>query len=144
MELALAQAEIAGQLGEVPVGAVVVCHGEVLGAGHNLRETTGDPTAHAEIVALRQAAEARGRWYLDDCILVVTLEPCPMCAGAAVNARLAGLVFGATDPKAGACETLYEIPLDRRLNHRVATVGGILAKRCGEILTDFFRQRRKR
>lgn len=142
MQLALAQARKAGLAGEVPVGAVVLCDGKVLGEGYNLRESTSDPTAHAEIVALRQAAGRRGRWYLDDCVLVVTLEPCPMCAGAAVNARLAGLVFGATDPKAGACGTLYNIPEDQRLNHRVPTRGGILADECAGLLTTFFRRRR--
>ena len=139
---ALAAAREAVALGEVPVGCVVVEGGEIIARGHNLRETTGDPTAHAEIVALKLAAEKKGRWYLDRCTLYVTLEPCPMCAGALVNARIARLVYGATDPKAGACDSLYEIPSDKRLNHTMPVASGVLAEECGVILTEFFKKLR--
>jgi tRNA(adenine34) deaminase len=143
MRAALAQATAAGRGDDVPVGAVVVdATGEVIGRGHNLREATGDPTAHAEVVALRDAAAARGQWRLDGCTLVVTLEPCTMCAGALVLARVDRLVYGAADPKAGAVGSLWDVVRDRRLNHRPEVVPGVLAADCADLLNDFFRARR--
>ena len=139
MLLALEQAVLALPQGDVPVGAVVVGPtGEVLGTGHNDRERTGDPTAHAEIVALRAAAAALGTWRLTGCTLVVTLEPCTMCGGAAVLARVDRIVYGAVDPKAGAAGSLFDVVRDRRLNHRPEVVAGVLAERCGELLRAFF------
>ena len=127
----------------MPVGAVVVdASGAIVGRGHNVREATGDPTGHAEVVALRAAAAARGEWRLDGCTLVVTLEPCTMCAGALVLARVARLVFGAYDPKAGAVGSLWDVVRDRRLNHRPEVVSGVLAAECADLLNDFFRSRR--
>jgi tRNA(adenine34) deaminase len=143
MRAAMDQARSAEALGEVPVGCVIVREGSIIAAAGNRRETRRDPTAHAEMIALQEAARRLGTWYLDDCVLFVTLEPCPMCAGAIVNARLAGLVYGAADPKAGACETFYSIPEDPRLNHTVTVVGGVLAAPCGALLTNFFRRLRK-
>jgi tRNA(adenine34) deaminase len=144
MALALEEAEAAAAEGEVPVGAVVVSlERGVIGRGHNQRERRHDPTAHAEMIVLTQAAQALRSWRLENCVLYVTLEPCPMCAGAAVQARLPYLVYGCTDPKAGACETLYRIPSDPRLNHRCQVVGGVLAGRCGALLTEFFAARRR-
>ncbi len=121
------------------MGALVVLDGEVIGRGGNRRERTGDPTAHAELVALRQAARRVGRWRLGGATMYVTLEPCAMCAGALVLARVARLVWGAADPKAGACGSLYNIVQDARLNHRLEVVGGVLAEECGEVLRAFFR-----
>ena len=144
MGLALDQARQALTTEDVPVGAVVVdCDGAVLGAAANAREADRDPTAHAEIRALQAAARARGSWRLDGCTLVVTLEPCAMCAGAVVLARLDLLVYGATDPKAGAAGSLWDIPRDPRLNHRVPTVAGVRGQECGDLLRDFFRARRR-
>lgn len=143
MHAALAEAALARAAGDVPVGAVVVGpDGEVLGRGRNAREATGDPTAHAEILALRAAAARLSRWRLDDCDLVVTLEPCAMCAGAIVLARIRRLVIGAWDPKAGACGSVHDLVRDRRLNHRVEVVAGVLAEECGEVLQAFFGERR--
>jgi tRNA(adenine34) deaminase len=144
MEQALAEAEIAAAEGEVPVGAVIVSfeHG-VIGRAHNQREQLVDPTAHAEMIALTQAAGALRSWRLENCALYVTLEPCPMCAGAVVQARLPLVVYGCTDPKAGACETLFRIVSDPRLNHRARVLGGVLADRCAAVLTDFFEARRR-
>jgi tRNA(adenine34) deaminase len=143
MNLALAEARLALRTGDVPVGAVVVGPGgDVVGRGRNAREATGDPTAHAEVLALRAAAAARGTWRLDECTLVVTLEPCAMCAGAVVLARIPRLVLGAWDPKAGACGSVHDLVRDRRLNHRVEVVGGVLADECGELLREFFSDRR--
>lgn len=143
MQAALAEARLALGTGDVPVGAVVVGpDGRVTGRGHNAREATGDPTAHAEIIALRQAAAAVGRWRLDECTLVVTLEPCAMCAGALVLARVRRLVLGAWDPKAGAAGSVHDLVRDRRLNHRVEVVGGVLADECGALLRDFFATQR--
>ena len=139
MELALLQAQHAARLGEVPVGAVVVHEGEVVGSGFNRRETSKDPTAHAELLAMRDAAETLQSWRLVDCTTYVTLEPCPMCAGTMVNARLDRVVFGARDPKAGAVRSLFTLLEDERLNHRVEVVEGVLAEECGEILSEFFR-----
>ncbi|GBD35176.1 tRNA-specific adenosine deaminase [bacterium HR36] len=144
MELALEEAELAWQENEVPVGAVIVSWDQgVIARAHNQREQLQDPTAHAEMLAITQAAAALGSWRLERCTLYVTLEPCPMCAGAIVQARLPLVVFGALDPKAGACRSLYRIPEDPRLNHRAVVVGGIMAQRCGELLRDFFRLRRQ-
>jgi len=143
MRLALAEAEAALVTGDVPVGAVVLDpDGTVVGRGRNLREADGDPTAHAEIVALRQAAKARGTWRLDGCTLVVTLEPCTMCAGALVLARVGRLVFGAYDAKAGAVSSLWDVVRDRRLNHRPEVVPGVLAAESTVLLDDFFAAQR--
>jgi len=144
MGLCLDLADEAARQGEVPVGAVVVVGGEVVGRGYNLRETTGDPTAHAEIVALREAARTVGYWRVLDSTLYVTLEPCAMCAGAMVNARVTRLVYGCADPKAGAVDSLFSIPTDVRLNHRLEVTGGVLAEACADRLREFFRQRRGR
>src|SRR5262249_23126544 len=143
MEMCLREAAVAEAEDEVPIGALVV-HPEmgVIGLAHNQREQLNDPTAHAELIAITQAGNALKSWRLDGCILYVTLEPCPMCAGAVVNARLPMVVYGATDPKAGACHTLFQIPTDPRLNHRAVVLGGVLADRCGAILTEFFRRKR--
>lgn len=142
MRSALREAAAAGAAGDVPVGAVVLDPaGEAIGRGHNAREATGDPTAHAEIIALRAAAHL-GEWRLAGCTLVVTLEPCTMCAGALVLARITRLVYGAADPKAGAVGSLWDVVRDRRLNHRPDVIGGVLAAECGQILSDFFTHRR--
>ncbi len=139
MRLALAEARRAETHGDVPVGAVVLGPGgELVAAAGNERELRGDPTAHAEVLALRRAAEALGTWRLSGCSLVVTLEPCTMCAGALVLARVETLVFGAYDPKAGAVASLFDVVRDPRLNHRVEVRGGILAPECGALLRDFF------
>jgi tRNA(adenine34) deaminase len=144
MERAIALARAAGAAGEVPIAAIVYRGDEILGEAANNRERSADPTGHAEIVAMRMAGEKIGAWRLTGCSLAVTLEPCAMCAGAIVNARVARLVYGARDPKAGACETLYAIPTDRRLNHRVEMHGGVRAAACVRLLREFFRARRKR
>ena len=144
MEIALGEARLAFDLGEVPVGAVVTLDGRILAKAHNLRQTRHDPTAHAERLALTLAGETLGTWRLDGCVLYVTLEPCPMCAGAIVLARIARVVYGASDPKAGACDSLYRIASDPRLNHRAEVNGGLLAEPCGEILSRFFRERRQK
>lgn len=144
MEMALAEAGLAAEAGEVPVGAVIVSFDEgVLARAHNQRELLQDPTAHAEMIALTQAAAALRSWRLERCALYVTLEPCPMCAGAIVQARVPLVVYGCTDPKAGACDTLYQIPTDPRLNHRARVVSGVLAERCAAVLSDFFAARRR-
>jgi len=143
MRIALAEADLADDDGDVPVGAVVLGpDGSVLGRGHNSRESQGDPTGHAEVVSLRAAAQALGRWRLDGCTLVVTLEPCTMCAGAAVLARLDRLVFGAYDPKAGAVGSLWDVVRDRRLNHRPEVVTGVLEEDCTRRLRRWFEGRR--
>ncbi|HEV7864207.1 MAG TPA: nucleoside deaminase [Acidimicrobiia bacterium] len=143
MQLALDEAAEAVAHGDVPVGAVVVGpDGAVLARRHNERERVGDPTAHAEILALRDAAAALGRWRLDGCSLVVTLEPCPMCAGAALAARITTVAFGAADPKAGACGSLYNLAADPRLNHEFTVVAGIAAEDAAGLLRDFFAARR--
>ena len=143
MRQALDQAEAALACDEVPVGAVIVQHHRVLAAAHNSRETLQDPTAHAEVIAITQAAAALGSWRLEECRLYVTLEPCPMCAGAIVQARIPFVCFGATDPKAGAVVSLFELLDDERLNHRAEYRGGLLAAECGQILADFFRRQRE-
>lgn len=138
MRAALREAEAARDHGDVPVGAVVVRDGRIIGRGHNQREQLGDPTAHAEMVALTAASAYVGRWRLDGCTMYVTLEPCAMCAAACVLARIDRIVFGATDPKAGACISLYQIPTDQRLNHTVAIGDPVLTEECSELLQDFF------
>ena len=140
MSLALAEAEGAFARGDVPVGAVLVRNGEIIGRGSNVKTT--DPTAHAEIQAIRAAAELIGSWNLSGCDLYVTLEPCAMCAGACVNARIRNIVFAAKDPKAGATGSLYDIPRDARLNHRCGVRGGVMETACAELLVKYFRLRR--
>jgi tRNA(adenine34) deaminase len=142
MAVAIAEAELAAAHDDVPIGAAVIRGDEVLARAHNRREIDQDPTAHAEILALREAAGQLGSWRLDECALYVTLEPCTMCAGAIVLARLPRLVFGADDPKAGAVGALYDVPRDPRLNHQVAVVRGVMAEPCGALLRAFFRDRR--
>ena len=143
MRLALEEAAAAPRHGDVPVGAVVLAGGEVIARRHNERELRGDPTAHAEVLALRDAAAARGAWRLDGATLVVTLEPCPMCAGAALAARVDRIVFGAADSKAGACGSLYNLAVDPRLNHEMHLVGGLLAEESARLLQGFFAARRR-
>jgi len=143
MVLALAEAAAAAALGDVPVGAVALVDGMVVAARHNEREQRGDPTAHAEILALADAAVVLGTWRLSEVTLVVTLEPCPMCAGALVAARAGRLVFGAADPKAGACGSLYNLCADPRLNHELPVTAGVRADESAALLTDFFDARRK-
>jgi tRNA(adenine34) deaminase len=144
MSLALAEARAAARAGDVPVGAVVLdAQGALLARGRNAREQQHDPTAHAEVVALRAAAEALGTWGLDGCTLVVTLEPCTMCAGAAVLARVTRVVYAVDDPKAGAVGSLWDVVRDRRLNHRPEVVRGVLADEAGEVLREFFAHRRE-
>jgi tRNA(adenine34) deaminase len=143
MAQALDLARGAAADGDVPVGAVVVSPtGQVVGEGCNLREVDGDPTAHAEVVALRAAARHTGEWRLEDCTLVVTLEPCPMCAGALLLARVSTLVLGAWDPKMGACGSVWDVVRDRRATHRVEVVGGVLEQECSQVLIDFFARHR--
>ena len=143
MGLALDEAAAAADEDEVPVGAIVIAPDRgVIARAHNQREQLADPTAHAEMIAITQAAASLRSWRLEKCILYVTLEPCPMCAGAAVQARLPMIVYGCTDPKAGACHTLYQITADPRLNHRARVIGGVMADRCAGILTDFFARKR--
>jgi tRNA(adenine34) deaminase len=144
MEMALEEAQLAADEDEVPVGAVIVSFQEgVIARGHNQRELLVDPTAHAEMIAITQAAQALRSWRLENCALYVTLEPCPMCAGAIVQARLPLVVYGCTDPKAGACDTLYRIASDPRLNHRAQVIGGVLSERCAAVLSTFFAGKRK-
>lgn len=142
MRAALAEAHSAAESDEVPVGAVVVCRQRIIGRGHNQRELLTDPTAHAEMLALTAAADHLRSWRLEECTLYVTLEPCVMCAGAIVQARVRRLVFGASDPKAGACGSLYTIPSDRRLNHVVEMTTGVLEQEAGAMLQDFFKKQR--
>jgi tRNA(adenine34) deaminase len=142
MRLALREAERALEHDDVPIGAVLVADGEVLAAAHNERELRQDPTAHAEIIALREAARALGSWRILDAALYVTLEPCAMCAGAIVLARVARVVYGASDPKAGACGSVLDVLGEPRLNHRPEVAGGLLALECGELLREFFAPRR--
>ena len=142
MAEALAEARKAAADGEVPIGAVVVYDGRIVGRGRNARETRRDPTAHAEVLALQEAARSLQRWRLTGATVYATLEPCPMCAGALVNARVDRLVYAVPDPKAGAAGTLFDVPRDPRLNHRVEVVSGVMAEECGELLSSFFRSRR--
>jgi len=142
MREALEEARKAFEKDEPPVGAVIVKDGEVIARGHNLRESLHDPTAHAEMLAIRAAAARLERWRLTDCVIYVTLEPCIMCAGAMILARLGGLVYGADDPKAGAVNSLMNLVSDERLNHRIEVKNGILAVECGDLLRNFFSSRR--
>lgn len=143
MGKALREAEQAFREDEVPVGAVIVHEGRMVGSAHNQREQLRDPTAHAEMIAITQAAATLGSWRLEGCTLYVTLEPCPMCAGAILLARIPSLVYGATDPKAGAVDSLFGLMNDSRLNHQVQVVRHVLADQCGEILTRFFQEKRQ-
>ena len=143
MRLALDEARAALDHDDVPVGAVIIRDGTVIASRHNERELTGDPTAHAEVLALRDAAHHIGHWRLDDCTLVVTLEPCAMCAGAIVNSRLGTLIYGATDPKAGAAGSCFDLVDSDVLNHRTPRTVGVLAEDCGQLLRDFFAARRR-
>ena len=143
MQLALVEARRAIEVEEVPVGAVIVRGQQVIAAAHNQRETLADPTAHAEMIAITQAASAMEDWRLSGCTLFVTLEPCPMCAGAILQARIPKVVFGALDPKAGSVTSLYQMLEDRRLNHTASVTGGVLAEECGRLLSDFFRPQRR-
>jgi tRNA(adenine34) deaminase len=144
MTQAIAEARLAEAEGDVPIGCVIVHRpsGQIIGRGRNRRVIDSDPTAHAEVIAMRQAGQSLGSWRLIDCVLVVTLEPCPMCAGAIVNARIPELIYGCTDPKAGAVHTLFQLCQDPRLNHRVAVQSGMLAEECSELLREFFRKQR--
>jgi tRNA(adenine34) deaminase len=142
MRLALREARRALEHGDVPIGAVAVRGGELIGAGHNEREARGDPTAHAELLALREAARAVGGWRVLETVLYVTLEPCAMCAGAIVLARVPRVVYGASDPKAGAAGSVLDVLGERRLNHRPEVAGGLLAAECGALLSEFFASRR--
>jgi tRNA(adenine34) deaminase len=142
MRLALREAEHALEHADVPIGAVVVRRGEVIAAAHNERELRQDPTAHAEMIALREAARAQGTWRVLDATIYVTLEPCAMCAGAIVLARVPNVVFGAADPKAGACGSVLDVLGEPRLNHRPEVAGGLLASECGDLLSGFFASRR--
>lgn len=143
MRMAYEQARAAFEAEEVPVGAVIVHDERVIAAAYNQREQLRDPTAHAEMIAITQAAEALGSWRLEGCRLYVTLEPCPMCAGAIIQARIPWVIYGATDPKAGAVNSLYQLLGDRRLNHTCQVVPQVLAESCGEILSQFFQQQRR-
>jgi tRNA(adenine34) deaminase len=144
MHEAIAESRKAEARGEVPVGALIVKDGEIIGRGHNLRETSQDPSAHAELIAVRAAAARLGSFRLEETTCYVTLEPCPMCAGALVNARVPRVVYGADDPKAGAARTLYEIGSDERLNHTFELRSGVLAEECAALLSDFFAAIRRR
>jgi len=142
MRMAIAQADIAEQNSDVPIGAVIVYQNQIIGKAYNQREQLKDPTAHAEIIALTQAAAFLESWRLNDCTMYVTLEPCPMCAGALVLARMNRLVYGCDDPKTGAVKSLYNIVQDERLNHRLEVTSGVLADECSKLLQDFFQRRR--
>ena len=143
MRLALEDAKAAGAAGDVPVGCVIVCNDEVIARAGNTRQRSQDATAHCELLAIRAACAVQGTYRLEDCVLYVTLEPCPMCAGAAVNARLKGIVYGASDQKAGYCGSLHNTPQDARLNHRMPVTGGVLQEECAALLSAFFQKRRK-
>ena len=143
MQAALAEATSAEELGEVPVGAVVVYDGKIIGRGYNLRERSNDPTSHAEMIAIRQAASRLNSWRLIDCTLYVTLEPCVMCMGAIILARIPRLVYGCRDPRVGAVGSIYNLAEDERFNHRVEVTAGILQQQCSQQLSDFFRRLRK-
>lgn len=144
MQQALVEAQKAYDMGEVPIGAVIVKDGEVIARGHNLREREKDPTLHAEMVAIREAAKHLGGWRLTGCELYVTIEPCPMCAGAIIQARIQRVVFGALDPKAGCAGSLYNLLQDPRFNHRVEVIGGVMEEECRRIMQEFFRERREK
>jgi tRNA(adenine34) deaminase len=142
MQQAIKLAEQAAENGEVPVGAIVVCNGEIVGTGSNAPISLNDPSAHAEMLAIRDAAKTLGNYRLVDCTLYVTLEPCAMCAGVIQHARLAKLVYGASDPKTGACGSVINLMAEKKLNHHTEIVGGVLAAECGHLLSTFFKQRR--
>jgi tRNA(adenine34) deaminase len=142
MRIAIDQAKIAEENGDVPIGAVIVHNNQVIAKAYNQKEQLQDPTTHAEIIALTQAAAALENWHLNGCTMYVTLEPCPMCAGALVLARIDRLVYGCDDPKTGAVKSLYNIATDSRLNHRLEVISGIMADECGKLLTEFFQKRR--
>ena len=142
MKKALLQARVAYKKGEVPVGAVVVKDGEIIARGHNLRESTNDPCAHAELLAMKKASKKLNSWRLSGCTLYVTLEPCPMCTGLIINSRIDKVVFGAYDQKAGCCTTLYHLATDERFNHRASVLGGVMEEECAKILSDFFKEKR--
>lgn len=144
MNLAIYEALKAGAIGEVPIGAIVVKDDVIIGRGYNLRETGLDPTAHAEMIAIRQASQHLGAWRLSGCTLYVTLEPCPMCAGAIVQGRVDHVVYGASDPKAGCAGTLFNLLEEPRFNHQPTVLAGILEQECGDLLRDFFRSLRQR
>ena len=144
MKMALHQAKLAVKHREVPVGAVIVRDGEVIAKAYNRKERYGCANYHAEMVAIKKACKVIGDWRLTGCDIYVTLEPCPMCAGALINARVDNIYFGAYDPKAGCCGTLYDLPSDKRFNHRPAVTGGIMEQECGRILKDFFKEHRTR
>jgi tRNA(adenine34) deaminase len=144
MQAAIEEAEKAAAIGEVPIGAVIVREGEIVGRGYNLRETKKDPTLHAEMIAIREASARLGGWRLIGCTLYVTLEPCPMCAGAIVQSRIEQVVYGARDPKAGCVGTLMNLLDDPRFNHQVPVVEGVLAEECSQLLKDFFRRLRQK
>ncbi|TCS95445.1 tRNA adenosine(34) deaminase TadA [Hazenella coriacea] len=143
MRAALHEAEKAKAIGEVPIGAVIVYKDEIIGKGYNLREIDQDPTAHAEIIAIQEATDHLGSWRLNDCVLYVTLEPCPMCAGAIIQSRIATVVYGTTDPKAGCAGTLMNLLDEPRFNHQTAVISGVLEEECSSMLTHFFRELRK-
>lgn len=142
MRIAISAAQIAAEIGDVPIGAVIVYKNKIIGKAYNQREQLKDPTAHAEIIALTQAASFMESWRLHNCTIYVTLEPCPMCAGALVLGRIDRLVYGCDDPKTGACKSLYNIVQDERLNHRLEVTGGVLADECSKLLQEFFQRRR--
>lgn len=144
MKAALLEAKKAEQLGEVPIGAVIVKDGQIVGRGYNRRELDNDPTAHAEMIAIREASERLGSWRLNDCNLYVTLEPCPMCAGAIIQARIDAVVYGTEDPKAGSAGTLLNILQDERFNHQTDMISGVMREDCRTILTSFFQELRRR
>ncbi|REK67575.1 MAG: nucleoside deaminase [Cohnella sp.] len=144
MQEAIRQAKMAEQLGEVPIGAVIVRDGVIVGAGYNVRETAKDPTGHAEMVAIRRASETLGAWRLLGCTLYVTLEPCPMCAGAILQSRIERVVYGTHDPKAGCVGTLMDLLQDNRFNHTTEWTSGVLQEQCAGLLTEFFRRLRVR
>ena len=144
MQVALTEAEKAYTLDEVPVGAIIVKDDKIIAKAHNLRESLQDATAHAELLAIRKACKVTGSWRLDDCSLYVTLEPCPMCAGAVILSRLKALVFGAFDPKSGTCGSVLNLPADNRFNHQPEIISGVLADKCSNLLKKFFKQKRKR
>ncbi len=142
MRMALEEAQLAFSEEEIPIGAVVVCDGRVIAKAHNMREQLKDPTAHAEILAMREAARYLGGWRLHRCDLYVTIEPCPMCAGAIVQARIKNLVFGASDEKAGCCGTVYNLLDEAKFNHRVPVTKGVLQEECAKMMSDFFKRKR--
>lgn len=144
MELAIEEAKKAWMINEVPIGAVIVYEGEVVAQGYNVRETSQTTLSHAELIAIHKANDYIGSWRLEDCTLYVTLEPCPMCAGAIIQSRIKRVVFGASDPKAGCAGTLMNLLDDQRFNHQAEVVGGVLEEQCGQLLKDFFKQLRKR